>query len=326
MYHIDLNLGTNELGDQSVSLATQNMIDYANSKGKRIVINMSIGLGSRDYAFENLVANNQNKALFVIASGNSGQSSIAYPAILANIYSNVIAVGAANSSGQRINYSQYGVGLTLMGPSEVISTRASSLPYPYNTSNTQFGYYSNSANFNGTSAAAPNVAGVASLVWSANQNLTASGVKQILSQTAVDLGTPGYDYVYGSGFVNADAAVRRALAIKRTGSFSIFSSLSLNDGLLNELNTLSVNSSQSTLFTDSQPVAQNQFIEMEVIETVEMNQFIPVYSVSENSLTPLTNVVSVAGLDNNFSDTLAPGLQLSSSVVQNADDLMLVYS
>lgn len=294
-------------------------------------------MGSRDYTFKNLVAKNQNKALFVIASGNSGQSSIAYPANLANIYSNVIAVGAANSSGQRINYSQYGVGLTLMGPSEVISTKASGLPYPNNTSNTQFGYYSNSAgsNFNGTSAAAPNVAGVASLVWSANQNLTASGVKQILSQTAVDLGTSGYDYVFGSGFVNADAAVRRALAIKRTGSFSISSSSSLSTDLLSELNTLSVNSSQSTLFTDSQPVAQNQFIDIvenltnsdtKVIETVEMNQFIPVYSVSENSLTPLTNIVSVSGLDNNFSDTLAPGLQLSSSVLKNADDLMLVYS
>ncbi|PSB14041.1 hypothetical protein C7B65_26795 [Phormidesmis priestleyi ULC007] len=57
------------------------------------------------------------------------------------------------------------------------------------------------------------MAGVASLVWSANPNLTATQVQTILSGTAYDLGARGYDPVYGSGFVNADAAVRRAIAI-----------------------------------------------------------------------------------------------------------------
>lgn len=33
-----------------------------------------------------------------------------------------------------------------------------------------------------------------------------------MSETAYDLGTPGYDTTYGHGFVNADAAVRRAIA------------------------------------------------------------------------------------------------------------------
>lgn len=67
--------------------------------------------------------------------------------------------------------------------------------------------------FNGTSAATPNITEVASLVWSANPSLTAAQVKQILSQTATDLGSPGYDPYYGNGFVNADAAVRRAIAL-----------------------------------------------------------------------------------------------------------------
>lgn len=94
-----------------------------------------------------------------------------------------------------------------MGPSEVISSTAN---YGF------FGrYFSYERQFNGTSAATPNVAGVASLVWSANRNLSATHIKRILSQTAFDLGTRGYDYVYGSGFVNADAAVRRAMALAR---------------------------------------------------------------------------------------------------------------
>jgi subtilisin family serine protease len=82
-----------------------------------------------------------------------------------------------------------------------------------------FDYYRSSipniGGFGGTSAATPNVTGVASLLWSANSNLSAAQVKQILSQTSYDLGLSGYDTAHGSGFVNADAALRRALAIGR---------------------------------------------------------------------------------------------------------------
>ena len=71
-----------------------------------------------------------------------------------------------------------------------------------------FGYNNK---FNGTSASTANVSGVASLVWSVNSNLTAGQVKEIISDTAYDLGKNGY----GHGFINADAAARRALAIAR---------------------------------------------------------------------------------------------------------------
>jgi len=61
--------------------------------------------------------------------------------------------------------------------------------------------------------AAPQVAGVAGL-------LIASGVRgpenirQILHDTAMDLGAKGYDDVYGWGLVNAHAAVNGALITK----------------------------------------------------------------------------------------------------------------
>ncbi len=75
-----------------------------------------------------------------------------------------------------------------------------------------FGY---NEKFNGTSASTANVSGVASLVWSVNSDLSAAQIKSIISETAYDLGSKGYDEVYGNGFINADAAVRRALAIAR---------------------------------------------------------------------------------------------------------------
>ena len=216
-------------GDYTLAQATNAMAQLAASRGQRLVINMSLeaplsfNQTGINPAFEAAVAANPN-VLFVIAAGNYGNlgiAGLAYPADLSRSYSNVMAVGASwgrtdylgnpETPGTRINYpglwgSQYGDGLTLMGPSEVVADAATrSL-----AGQVSFDY---TAQFNGTSAAAPNVTGVASLVWSANPNLTATQVRQILSQTATDLGTPGYDPNYGNGFVNADAAVRRAIAL-----------------------------------------------------------------------------------------------------------------
>jgi serine protease len=218
-------LGGN-LGDFSLARATREMAEYAASRGNRLVINMSLGYDGFNEdglnpEFEAAVRANPN-VLFVISSGNDGnenQVGLSYPSSLVQRFNNVMAVGASwgnqdrygfsTTPGTRIEYpfswgSQYGPGLTLMGPSEVIAREATR----YTT--TTYGYMDD---FNGTSAAAPNITGVASLVWSANPNLSATQVKQILSQTATDLGRPGYDIYYGNGFVNADAAVRRAIAI-----------------------------------------------------------------------------------------------------------------
>jgi hypothetical protein len=228
VFQIDVIPGSGwETGDQDLVTATQAMIAQANQNEQRLVINMSLS-GGIDAAFEQLVAANSN-VLFVIAAGNDDDGSLSFPAQLAATYSNVIAVGASwgtqdwdgnpTTPGDRISYpnwwgSNYGDGLTLMGPSEVIATEAAN-----SLSGVQFGFNSNapatnaSIPFNGTSAATPNVTGVASLVWSANPNLTAAQVRSILSQTAYDLGFSGYDPIYGHGFINADAAVRSAIAL-----------------------------------------------------------------------------------------------------------------
>ena len=204
--------------DQNYAQAAQNMIDEANANGQKLIVNMSLS-GGGGAAFDNLVANNPD-VLFVATSGNNDKDSLNYPGALAATYSNFMAIGASwgqtdaynntTTPGDRITYpgwwgSNYGTGLTLMGPSEVYTTQASK-----SFGTVTFNYTSG---FNGTSAAAPNVSGVASLVWSANPNLTAGQVREILSQTAYDLGAQGYDTEHGHGFVNADAAVRRALAI-----------------------------------------------------------------------------------------------------------------
>lgn len=57
------------------------------------------------------------------------------------------------------------------------------------------------------------MAGIASLVWSVNSELTGGELRQILIDTAMDLGTVGDDNTFGNGLVNADAAIRRASAL-----------------------------------------------------------------------------------------------------------------
>jgi len=68
--------------------------------------------------------------------------------------------------------------------------------------------------FGGTSAANPNMAAIASLVWSVNPALSGTQLRQLLIDTATDLGRPGKDDNFGHGLVNADATVRRAVALR----------------------------------------------------------------------------------------------------------------
>jgi serine protease len=58
--------------------------------------------------------------------------------------------------------------------------------------------------------ASPHVAGVAALVLAANPLLNPDQVEAVLTSTAVELGAPGRDDIFGHGLVNAFAAVNAA--------------------------------------------------------------------------------------------------------------------
>ena len=62
--------------------------------------------------------------------------------------------------------------------------------------------------YSGTSMATPHAVGVAALVWSAAPGDTAAQIRSALTSTASDLGTSGYDNVYGNGLLDAISAAK----------------------------------------------------------------------------------------------------------------------
>ena len=84
------------------------------------------------------------------------------------------------------------------------------------TSNNCSGYSVKS----GTSMATPHLAGAVALILEANPALDHFDVKQILMDTALDLGAPGMDNVFGAGRSDAQVAVDLAISMATPGDLN----------------------------------------------------------------------------------------------------------
>ena len=160
------------------------------------VINVSMGSSeSCSYAVQSAINEAvATGALVVVAAGNEdSNASYVSPANCAN----VVTVGATDQIGDISSFSNYGSSVDLMAPGvEILSTSC----YPQNTC-TNSDYYEY---VDGTSFAAPIVAGVASLALSINPLLTPAELETLLKASTNTIGT-SYCSTYGCGSGIIDA-------------------------------------------------------------------------------------------------------------------------
>lgn len=165
-------------------------LTYAADRGVRVA-NISYQVGGVASVISAAQYMKNKNGLVFVSAGNTG-AEVTTAATTA-----LIPVASTGSTDLRSSFSTYGAYVALAAPGEGIYTTAKGGGY---------GAYS------GTSFSSPVAAGVAALVMAANPQLSSSQVEGILFSTAVDLGTAGRDNYFGYGRVNADAAVRLALA------------------------------------------------------------------------------------------------------------------
>jgi serine protease len=146
-------------------------------------------------------------AVVVFSAGNFQNGSTAAVAYPANV-PGVISVGAIDKNGNRWNYSPNSP--AIVAPSGNAGTLAGDLYTTDRMGSNGYSAGNYAVNFGGTSAACPQVAGVAALMLSINPSLTEAQVKSKILSTA----TPMFNSVsFGAGRLNAGAAVQSVLPV-----------------------------------------------------------------------------------------------------------------
>ncbi len=184
-------------------------IRFAADRGAQ-VINMSLGGRFPSKIMREAVHYAHKKGVVVVAAaGNNGARKVSYPAA----YPHVIAVSATRYDETLTWYSNYGKQIDLAAPGGDTRVDQNGDGYPdgvlQNTiavqDPTTEGYFL----FQGTSMAAPHVAGAAAMVM-ARGVTNPDKVEAILKGTARQQGSDEWDEKFGYGILDAAAAVSKA--------------------------------------------------------------------------------------------------------------------
>ncbi|RZS52070.1 S8 family serine peptidase [Sphaerotilus mobilis] len=185
---------------------------------KADVINMSLGSdGACEPAFRDAIAAVRAAGVAVVVAAGNSAAPVGSPANCAG----AIAVSALDAQAQKAPYSNVGEQIALAAPGG--DTRRSTTG-----TGVADAVYSDIATFDangvrqpafggmqGTSMAAPHVAGVLALMRYVHPGLTVDQIDALLVNGSLgdDLGATGHDTTYGHGRVNARKAVDAALAL-----------------------------------------------------------------------------------------------------------------
>ncbi|HTY13051.1 MAG TPA: S8 family peptidase [Candidatus Omnitrophota bacterium] len=188
-------------GGDTASILAQALIDAANAGAR--VINMSLGGATYSATFDNAVQYAHGKGCVIVASaGNTGDNTVSYPAS----FNNVISVAAVDRYDNRAAYSSYNAFVDVCAPGGYDSMHGPGMIYSttptYYFTKQASGYYNNYDYMQGTSMAAPFVAGFAGLIFSQNPTWTNTQVENLIISSVDHLGTAGRNDYYGYGRIN----------------------------------------------------------------------------------------------------------------------------
>ena len=198
---------------QSVRYAAGLENDSGTVPDKRAdVINLSLG-GPNSAEAEQILFNEVREAgvIVVASSGNENVNELRYPAS----YNHVISVSAVDILKKRTSYSNFGAAIDVAAPGGDVETAdadgngAPDVVVSTDADDSEGSIVPTFKFQQGTSMAAPHVAGVIALMKSVKPTLTPQEFDQLLSSGRItdDLGDPGWDEEYGYGLINAFKAV-----------------------------------------------------------------------------------------------------------------------
>ena len=202
--------GTNASGlGELTSTDLAAAVTYAMNNGAH-VINASWGGGSVSTPLSNAIFNAVNAGVsFIHSAGNDNTDAEGWHDQIPG----VVTVAATNNADQKWTWnatqgSNYGTWITVSAPGQSIVSTVSYSPY--------------TANYTGTSMAAPYVAGLAGLIRSMMPSLTRAQVDSVITVTTdnIDAQNPAYIGLLGTGRVNVLTALSDLANAKFTSTTS----------------------------------------------------------------------------------------------------------
>lgn len=213
------NFSTETLAQAYTWLMTNSGAQTNAQRNNVRVINMSVGgkgsIDSDDVLYQKITQAKNAGILTVCAAGNADASATppfdCIPGDYEDCFTVINLAQGSNaqpndSSGTsyvaRSNTSNYNVSSGELSQAKSISAPGSKIYSTYNGGTSSYGSLS------GTSMASPAVAGIAALLFAYDPSLSADEVREVLEQTATDIGAEGWDRETGYGEIDAYHALQ----------------------------------------------------------------------------------------------------------------------
>ncbi|NES05893.1 MAG: S8 family serine peptidase [Okeania sp. SIO2F4] len=184
---VNLTSGMNANRADAINYVANQAATYPD---RRYVINCSWKMSGNHAGVRNSIVNAVNKNVVVVFAAGNDKRNTDFTPEYPGVYPQVIAVAATDQRDKKASFSNYGNNVDVSAPGVNIRSSIGGGNYGYK---------------NGTSMAAPHVAGLAALIWSVNPSLTNAQVRKTIEDNCdnIDSLNPTYAGKLGKGRINA---------------------------------------------------------------------------------------------------------------------------